>query len=121
MAEMRDTDTDTDTDTDGDDVDRDRSELESMIETCDASIAELRDKIENGRINSPEHDTVRIKYHRALAYVLRTKLKVVEARKADEFEQRLEELEKEVIPGSDHVPLTESDLRAEIESVRGSS
>ncbi|WP_336365126.1 hypothetical protein [Halalkalicoccus salilacus] len=97
----------------------DESEIEALLDSVDLSIAELERKIDSGRVRNPETDSVKIKYHRALGYMLRTKLKIFEAKKHDEFEQRLAELERELIPEADHVDVSESELRAEIECVRG--
>jgi hypothetical protein len=66
---------------------------QDMLEDLDTAIDEVNRKIENGRIRNPEHDKVRIKYYRALGYLVRSRLKVIEQRDLQEMEERLRALE----------------------------
>jgi len=58
-------------------------------------------KIESGRIYDAENESVRIKRKRALGYLIRTKLKVLEARELEELEERLAALEEAEKEGPD--------------------
>ena len=60
----------------------------------DKAIDEVVRKIENGRCYDAEAEKVRIKRKRALGYLVRTKLKVVEARELEELAERVEEIEQ---------------------------
>jgi uncharacterized UPF0160 family protein len=61
-----------------------------MLEQLDNAIEEITDKIDNGRIRKPEHEKVRIKYYRALGYLIRTRRQVLEDRELQEFRDALE-------------------------------
>lgn len=63
-----------------------------MIEQLDDSIDEIIEKIENGRIRDAEKEKVRIQYYRALAYLIRTKRKVLEDKTLEELEAEIEQL-----------------------------
>ena len=73
-----------------DDADLDPTDYDAMLDTLDVAIDEARDKVENGRIRNPEHEKVRIKYYRALGYLIRTRRKVLEDRELQEFRDALE-------------------------------
>jgi tetrahydromethanopterin S-methyltransferase subunit G len=70
-----------------------RDRLDDLEEPIDTAIDEVVRKIENGRVYDAENEKVRIKRKRALGYLIRTKLKVVEARELEELEERLNEIE----------------------------
>lgn len=61
-----------------------------MLEQLDSAIEEITAKIDNGRIRKPEHEKVRIKYYRALGYLIRTRRQVLEDRELQEFRDALE-------------------------------
>lgn len=65
-----------------------------MLGRLDSMIQEIEDKIENGRIRKPEHDRTRIQYYKAVGYLVRSQLKVIEQRDLREMEERLEALEE---------------------------
>ena len=67
--------------------------LDELEEPLNAAIDEVVRKIENGRVYDAENESVRIKRKRALGYLIRTKLKVVEARELEELAERVDELE----------------------------
>ena len=69
--------------------------LDELEEPLNAAIDEVVRKIENGRVYDAENESVRIKRKRALGYLIRTKLKVVEARELEEIDERLSELEEQ--------------------------
>lgn len=63
-----------------------------MLEQLNAAIEEITDKIESGRIRSPETDKVRIQYYRALGYLIRTKRGVLEDKTLEELAAEIEEM-----------------------------
>jgi len=63
---------------------------DAMLEKLDTAIGEVTDKVENGRIRNPEHEKVRIKYYRALGYLIRTRRQILEDRELQEFRDALE-------------------------------
>lgn len=74
--------------------DSDTSEYDQMLERLDSVIEEIERKVENGRIRKPEHDKTRIQYYRAMGYLVRSQLKVIEARDLADMKERLEALEE---------------------------
>lgn len=66
-----------------------------MLADIDLAIDEIREKIENGRVRSPEHDKTRIKYYRAMGYLVRSKAKVMESQQLEELQAEIEELKEE--------------------------
>jgi hypothetical protein len=64
---------------------------DAMLEKLDTAIDEITDKVENGRIRNPEYEKVRIKYYRALGYLIRTRRQVLEDRELQEFRAVLED------------------------------
>ena len=75
----------------------DRSETDDygdMLDTLDVAIEEIREKIESGRVRSPEHDKVRIKYYRALAYCINVRRQVANDQTLEDLAERLREVEK---------------------------
>jgi hypothetical protein len=68
---------------------------DELLENVDASIEQLVAKIENGRIRNPEYDKVRVRYHRTLGYMVRTKCRVLDAKNLEELSERLEKLENQ--------------------------
>lgn len=65
-------------------------DYEVMLENLDDAIEEITEKIESGRIRNPEHEKVRIKYYRALGYLVRTKRKVLEDKTLEELATEIE-------------------------------
>lgn len=63
-----------------------------MLEQLDKAIGEIVEKIESGRIRNPEHEKVRIKYYRALGYLIRTKRKVLEDKTLEDLEAEIQDL-----------------------------
>jgi len=63
-----------------------------MLEQLDHAINEITEKIESGRIRSPETDKVRIQYYRALGYLVRTKRQVLEDKTLEELAAEIEEM-----------------------------
>ena len=63
---------------------------DAMLEKLDKAIDQITDKVENGRIRNPEHEKVRIKYYRALGYLIRTRRQVLEDRELQAFRDALE-------------------------------
>lgn len=86
---MSDTDDETDLDRAAD------SEYDKMISDLDLGIDEIREKIKTGRVRSPEHDKVRIKYYRALGYLIRTKADVREKKDLEELAERIEQVREQ--------------------------
>jgi len=85
-----------DTDTpDGDGLREKRlsEQLDELEDPIDEAIEETLRKIRSGRIRDEEKEKVRIKRKRALGYLIRTKLKVTEARELEAIDERLTELE----------------------------
>jgi hypothetical protein len=77
------------------DTDLDTENYDVMLEQLDATIDEITDKIESGRIRDPEHEKVRIQYYRALGYLIRTKQSVLEDKTLDELAEEIEQLKVE--------------------------
>jgi hypothetical protein len=71
-----------------------RDRLDDLEEPLDTAIDEMVRKIENGRVYDAENEKVRIKRKRALGYLVRTKLKIAEARELEELAERVEEIEQ---------------------------
>jgi tetrahydromethanopterin S-methyltransferase subunit G len=71
-----------------------RDRLDDLEEPIDTAIDEVVRKIENGRVYDAENEKVRIKRKRALGYLVRTKLKIAEARELEELAERVEEIEQ---------------------------
>jgi len=71
------------------------SDYDEMLAELDKAIAELVDKIENGRIRDPERDKVRVKQYRALGYLIRTHRQVVDDAALQELEAEIAELKAE--------------------------
>jgi len=65
-----------------------------MIEQLDTAIGEIVEKVENGRIRDPENEKVRIKYYRALGYLVRTKRQVLEDKTLEDLEAEIQELKR---------------------------
>ena len=65
---------------------------DAMLEQLDKTIEEIVEKVENGRIQNPKHEKVRIQYYRCLGYSIRTKRKVLEDKTLDELAAEVEEL-----------------------------
>lgn len=63
-----------------------------MLEQLDKAIGAIVEKVESGRIRDPEHEKVRIKYYRALGYLIRTKRKVLEDKTLEDLEAEIQEL-----------------------------
>jgi len=78
-----------------------REQLEELEDPINTAIDETVRKIESGRIYDAENESVRIKRKRALGYLIRTKLKVLEARELEELEERLAALEEAEKEGPD--------------------
>lgn len=72
-----------------------RNKLDELEEPIDTAIDETVEKIESGRVYDAENESVRIKRKRALGYLIRTKLKVIEARELEDVVERLRELEEQ--------------------------
>jgi hypothetical protein len=68
-------------------------QLDELEDPIDEAIEETLRKIRSGRIRDEEKEKVRIKRKRALGYLIRTKLKVVETRELETIDERLTELE----------------------------
>jgi hypothetical protein len=66
-----------------------------MLEQLDTAIDEITDKVENGRIRNPKHEKVRIKYYRALGYLVRTKRQVLEDKTLEEMAAEIEALKSD--------------------------
>jgi len=78
------------------DPEPDSDPRDEMIATLDAAIEEVQYKIENGRVRSAENEKVRVKQYRALGYLLRTKLKVLQQKELDEMWEIIEDLQDEL-------------------------
>jgi hypothetical protein len=68
---------------------------DAMLSVLDTSIREITEKIESGRIRDPENEKVRIKWHRALGYMVRTKREVVKDATLEELAERIDQLEEQ--------------------------
>ena len=77
------------------DADVAASDYDAMLADLDVAIDEARRKIENGRIRSPEHERVRIKWIRALAYAVNIRRQVVENKDLEQLAAEVEELKRE--------------------------
>lgn len=74
-----------------------------MLEQLDKAIGEIVEKVESGRIRNPEHEKVRIKYYRALGYLIRTKRKVLEDKTLEDLETEIQDLKTAHENGADGV------------------
>jgi hypothetical protein len=77
---------------------RDTSDIETtdydaMLDTLDVAIEEARRKVENGRVYDADNEKVRIKWIRALAYVVNVRRQVANDRDLEELAERIEDLE----------------------------
>lgn len=70
-------------------------EYDEMAAHLDAAIEEVNRKIDNGRIRDAAKDQARVKYYRALGYLIRSKLKIIETRDLALIEERIEKLEEQ--------------------------
>ncbi|WP_254542785.1 hypothetical protein [Halomarina pelagica] len=77
------------------------AEYSHMIDQLDGAIAEVTDKIENGRIRNPEHERVRVQYYKALGYLLRTKREVLQDKTLEELAAEIEALKDAQTAGED--------------------
>lgn len=66
-----------------------------MLDQLDDAISEITEKIESGRIRDPEHDKVRVKYYRALGYLIRTKRQVLEDKTLEELAAEIEAMKSD--------------------------
>lgn len=71
---------------------------DAMMRQLDSAIDEITEKIEDGRIRDAEKEKVRIQYHRALGYLIRTKKKVLEDKTLTELAEEVEELKEDENP-----------------------
>jgi hypothetical protein len=62
------------------------------LEQLGKAIGEIVEKVESGRIRNPEHEKVRIKYYRALGYLIRTKRKVLEDKTLEDLQTEIQDL-----------------------------
>ena len=67
-------------------------DYDEMLASLETAIEEVTDKIESGRIRNPEHEKVRVKYYRALGYLVRTKQDLVESKTLEELAVEVEEM-----------------------------
>lgn len=67
---------------------------EAMLEVLDTSIREITEKIESGRIRDESKEKTRIKWHRALGYMVRTKREVLKDAKLEELSDRVARIEE---------------------------
>lgn len=80
---------------DTDDSEHDQSEYDAMLADVDFVVGEIREKIEDGRIRSPEHDRVRVQYYKALSTLIRTRCKVLETKELEEMREKIERIEEQ--------------------------
>lgn len=66
-----------------------------MLVDVDFAIGEIREKLEDGRIRSPEHDRVRAQYLSTLSTLIRTRCKVLETKELEELSEEVERLKEE--------------------------
>lgn len=71
----------------------DTTDWDEMLNLIDVGLEELRRKIENGRVRSPENEKVRVKQFRALFYGINIRRQVANDRDLQELTERVEELE----------------------------
>lgn len=69
-------------------------EIGTMINQLDDAIENINDKIADGRVRDPEKEKVRLKYHRTLGYLIRTKRKLVEDKTLSELSAEVEALKE---------------------------
>lgn len=69
-------------------------EYDEMIAHLNNAIDEVNYKINDGRICDAQKDQARVKYYRALGYLVRSQLKVIEQRDLQLLEERIEQLEE---------------------------
>ena len=73
--------------------DDDASEWAGMLATLDTAIDEATRKVESGRVRDAENEAVRIKWIRALAYLVSVRRQVQADRDLEDLADRLERLE----------------------------
>lgn len=71
------------------------TDYEAMLETLDVAIDEAQYKIEQGRVRSPEHDKVRIKWVRALAYAVNVRRQVANDRDLEALAEEVQALQEQ--------------------------
>lgn len=67
---------------------------DAMLEVLETSIEEITEKIESGRIRDVQNEKVRIKWHRALGYMVRTKREVCKDKELQELSERVARIEE---------------------------
>lgn len=75
-------------------IDADPTAYDEMIAHLNNAIDEVNYKINDGRIRDAQKDQARVKYYRALGYLVRSQLKVIEQRDLRLLEERIEQLEE---------------------------
>lgn len=68
-------------------------DYDAMLETLDVGIEEARRKVESGRVYDAENEKVRIKWLRALAYLVNVRRQVTNDRTLEELSERVEAIE----------------------------
>lgn len=79
------------------------SEFDDMAQECEAIINWIDDKMENGRVRSPEHARARQGYWRIKLKAISEWRKLKEASTLDELTERVEKLES-----ADEAPIAHS-------------
>jgi len=71
-------------------------DYDAMLSSLDVAIEKSRDKIENGRVYDEKKEKVRVKWVRALAYVINVRRQVKKDQEIEELAKRVDEMENEV-------------------------
>lgn len=69
---------------------------DALLRQLEASLRELRRKVEKGRVYDAETERVRIKWARALAYTVNVYRQVLNDRDLDDLEERVDEIQAQV-------------------------
>lgn len=75
--------------------DLDSDDYEEMLDALQAAKEEARRKVEKGRVYDPENERVRIKWIRALGYIINIERQVTTDRDLEELTERLETVEEQ--------------------------
>lgn len=71
-------------------------ERNELLERVDTALEEAIRKVEQGRVYDAENEKVRIKWIRAVGYLIRTKRQVLKDKELEEMQERIDQLEGQV-------------------------
>jgi hypothetical protein len=68
---------------------------DAMLATLDVGIEQAREKIQGGRIRDENKEKIRVKWVRALAYIINVRAGVANDRDLEDLTERIEEIEEQ--------------------------